>query len=202
MPPRSSASIPEMIGEIPGALFVPNTYGAFETPSGNILYHEVTNSCVSFGYRQETDPLCYDLPHFYAAISLHKMGLSLAFSVRNTVNNPLASQGMRLQPGERYPGIHASGLLGASITYFEYVRSKELTYLRGSWEQEDSVNMDQFMHYMNEQIHLPIPQRKSEAAFSTWTGRQALRHGFTTVDVKPMDGRGALRAYFERPQRS
>ena len=135
--------IPEMIGDIPGSLFVPGNAGAIETASGPLQYH-FADDRVWLNYGPQTDPNTgeyHDFPHFSATVEKYRGRNCLAFSVRCTVDITPIRESFGLQIGQQHRGLRAAKLLGASIAYAEGIHGT-LGYLRGSWEEGGLRDLD------------------------------------------------------------
>lgn len=200
--PASGANgIPEMIGDIPGSLFVSGNAGTIKTASGPLHYHFAEDRAW-LNYGPQTDPSngeYHDFPHFSAVVDRYSGRTCLTFSVRSTLDITPIRESFGLKLGERHRGIRAAELLGASIVYAESIHGT-LGYLRGSWEEGDSVNFATYQEVMASATDLPIKQRQKKAAFATWTGQQALKHQFSSVSVSEEGvGLRTVYAYFRRP---
>lgn len=111
--------IPEMIGDIPGSLFVSGNTGAIETASGPLQYH-FTEDKFWLNYGPQTDPHngeYHDFPHFSAVVEKYRGRNCMVFSARSTVDITPIRESFGLQVGQKHRGIRAAELLGASIAY-------------------------------------------------------------------------------------
>lgn len=159
---------------VPEEVFAPGFKGIVESPSGLPLSCQVTERRVrieDMTYRaSERNPYFV----FDASVDTQQGADSpqLSFLVRTHHENARPS---------RHPDLHAAALLGRSIRYLDAI--EPLTSLKARWSgetQSNRTNFDQFRRVLD--TH-PGTKEEAEklAAFSTWTGRQALRHGFTDI---------------------
>ncbi len=211
------SGMPPMIREIPGTLFAPRNKGMVETGpegSGRNLHYAFGRDTLWLSYEPSTvarteceadietpewtRSAAY--PHFAAYIAPYKDAACLRFSVRSVIDDPLVSKYTGVPLGDRHPGIGAARLLQASLVYFEYLWQRQIRYLKDAWEPgTGSSNTAQFEAYERAHCELPDEERRQQAAFATWTGRQALKHGFTIVTVSEPNAASAVQALFERP---
>lgn len=97
----------------------------------------------------------------------------------------------------KHPDIHPSRLLEKAIDYFES-EGVHIEVIQGYWLADPKGdNYTQYRRMLNG-TGSPSEEDKKRAAFSTWTGKQALKYGFSKITwIQDQDD--AVLVYFERP---
>lgn len=86
----------------------------------------------------------------------------------------------RSESGTRAPHLRARKLFDLMMRFFE-TQQQPVHAIHGNWDFGDNLMV------FNERIQ--AGDTPSTAALATWTGQQALRHGFDHVQIKSLIGR-------------
>lgn len=159
---------------VPEEVFAPGFRSIVDSPSGLPLSCQVTDRLIRIE----------DMTHMHAP-----GGACFVFDARvdsrNEADNPQLSFLVRTYHENahptRHPDLRAAALLARSIAYFDEINP--LVSLKARWDGEArtlSTNYDQFRRAI-ELSTAPPEEAEKAAAFCTWTGRQAMRHGFTIL---------------------
>lgn len=153
---------------IPAEIMMPVSKGVFRATSGREIDCETKSNLVRIQDAEYPE-------YFFAAIrgllALEGGGQvqAMGFSVYNFG---------RLGEDGRHPDFHASRFVGRALEYWRCVEAP-VDVLCGEWKP-GSVNYRQYRRALAGNLR-PTDRERAAAAFTTWTGRQARRNGFSTV---------------------
>lgn len=124
------------------------------------------------------------IPHFMSVLEPGRINTTW-LSVRNLTKD-----------GKKHPYFYPSLLLATALQCHEKHLGRPLDELRGDWD-ETSIN-----HAVYNAVRETHPQpdsrlAKTIAAFSTWTGQEAYKHGFRKVWIE--EDRHGIYPHFLRP---
>ncbi len=189
-------------GGITAGLFVPGLHKHYhEIAPGNGLICTTTEDSVVIRPAEVPKDQQFGRPVFSAALftPYHTMRL-LSMRIRNRTYDPVLEQSGELDP-RFYPG---SKLIAAVIAYFEEQQQHPITHWDAVWEGYPPGYSDNYMQYKAQLAEIEgdiTPQDRVDAAFKTWTGKQAIKYGFTeALSVREVDQKIMVR--FARPATS
>lgn len=101
---------------------------------------------------------------------------------------------------QRYPGLYAGKLFARAVQHFDAIHGP-VDYFFGRWDT-GSDNRQQYEAALA-QYENPTYLERRRAAFATWSGAQALKHGFKNIigdvySLKAVDGTMSISAEFTR----
>lgn len=112
-------------------------------------------------------------------------------NVRNVLTADIRTQA---EDGRRLEGFpHAGPLMDAAIDFLDTHRGGPIDEFKAEWKPAESDNFEQYQQGVREKKLKP-----RKAAFRTWSGRIAQRHGFSHFKGVTPDGSGALEVVFSR----
>ena len=211
--PGSSETVePPFEHGVPEAIFSRGFYDTIPVGDGREVVCLATSNSVEIYDPSENVDGWGSMPvyHYFAALKRagYDVNTGYDFKLRLTVRNrnPLSDQ-----PQEKHPGIHPAWLIGRTKRYFEedVLHGRPVRFLEGNWLQLENGlpwaddNWQQYQaqkQAIQSETDSPLEEHHlAKAAFATWTGNQALRHGFTKVfSVEELDGGAHVIVLFER----
>lgn len=181
--------IPTMVGGLPGWLFVPggNEY-FYETAPGEGFECTTTRDHLSFIKKVPDDAsLLIAEAGFRATVWHEGTGADV---LRVSVRNRRYDHRTGLL-GDRDPSIYPSRLIAAAIAYLDYYGDHPITHWRACWYPGGPGVSDDYVAYKSllAQFGEPpyTPEQQARAAFGTWSGQAALRHGFSYLPARGVD---------------
>jgi hypothetical protein len=101
---------------------------------------------------------------------------------------------------QRHRDLYAGQLFGRAVMYFDDLYGEAGNQYLRAWWQPGSDNRRMYQTAFAVHDYLEGAARRNHAAFATWTGRQALRHGYEHIDgrVQYCKAREDIRVTFAR----
>jgi hypothetical protein len=180
---------------VPAEVFTPGFNGTVESPSGLSLSCQSTDRLIRIEDLTHRSPAGEAYFVFDARVNRDQAEDSPQLTVMVRTHHD------RARP-TRHPDLHAAALLTRSMVYFDDI--DPIVSLKARWNgelQSVKTNYNQYRKALD-QYPEPIEEAKQAAAFSTWTGRQALLHGFTLPPQVTSQSYTQLTVLFKRPGKS